>query len=249
MPLARAPRRPTQLLPAQGRPALITRPLMGQTAFRPRTQRPCAAPAMTRGGSTGTGRTLASTRRACPAPTSPSGNLALRSGNGRASCCSTAGSAKNSRPGSLSEAHAHGAVPLDQIEPTGISIAKIADGGYDAYLKSYAKAVRSYGHHVIIGFAHEMNGSWYPWGWTHVSPHTWVRAWQRVVTDFRSAGRGQRDLAVDREPRSGSGPVQRLLAGRFLRELGGDRRVLHRAAGHVRQRVQPRYGCRAPVHQ
>ena len=90
--------------------------------------------------------------------------------------------------GFAEQAHAHGAVPLDQIEPTGISIAKIADGGYDAYLKSYADAVRSYRHHVIIGFAHEMNGSWYPWGWTHVSPGTWVRAWQRVVTDFRSQG-------------------------------------------------------------
>jgi mannan endo-1,4-beta-mannosidase len=90
--------------------------------------------------------------------------------------------------GFAAQAHAHHAVPLDQIEPTGISIAKIADGGYDAYLKSYADAVRAYGHHVIIGFAHEMNGSWYPWGWTHVSPGTWVRAWQRVVTDFRSQG-------------------------------------------------------------
>ena len=86
------------------------------------------------------------------------------------------------------QAHAHHAVPLDQIEPTGISVAQIAAGRYDGYLKSYADAVRSYRHHVIIGFAHEMNGSWYSWGWTHVSPHTWVSAWRRVVTDFRSQG-------------------------------------------------------------
>jgi hypothetical protein len=84
------------------------------------------------------------------------------------------------------QAHAHGAVPLDQIEPTGISIAQVAAGRYDAYLKSYADEIRAYGHRVIIGFAHEMNGPWYAWGWTHVSPATWVRAWRRVVTDFRS---------------------------------------------------------------
>jgi len=88
--------------------------------------------------------------------------------------------------GFAQQAHAHGAVPLDQIQPTGISIAQIAAGRYDAYLKSYADEVRDYQHRVIIGFAHEMNGSWYPWGWTHVSQGTWVRAWRRVVTDFRS---------------------------------------------------------------
>ena len=83
------------------------------------------------------------------------------------------------------EAYRHGAMPLDQINPVGVSLAKIAAGRYDAYLKSYADEVRAFGHKVIIGFAHEMNGSWYPWGWTHVSPHTWVRAWRRVVTVFR----------------------------------------------------------------
>lgn len=86
------------------------------------------------------------------------------------------------------QAHAHGAVPLDQINPTGVSVAKIAAGRYDAYFRSYADEVRSYRHRVIIGFAHEMNGSWYPWGWTHVSPRTWVRAWRRVVTVFRRQG-------------------------------------------------------------
>jgi hypothetical protein len=86
------------------------------------------------------------------------------------------------------QAHAHRALPLDQINPVGASIAKIAAGRYDAYFKSYADEVRSYGHRVIIGFAHEMNGPWYPWGWTHVSPRTWVRAWRHVVKVFRRQG-------------------------------------------------------------
>ncbi len=86
------------------------------------------------------------------------------------------------------QAHAHHALPLDQIEPTGVSIRGIAAGRYDAYFKSYADEVRSYRHRVIIGFAHEMNGPWYPWGWTHVSPRTWVRAWRHVVRVFRGQG-------------------------------------------------------------
>ena len=90
--------------------------------------------------------------------------------------------------GFAEQAHAHHALPLDQINPLGASMRRIAAGRYDAYFRSYADEIRSYGHRVIIGFAHEMNGPWYPWGWTHVSPHTWVRAWRHVVRLFRRQG-------------------------------------------------------------
>jgi mannan endo-1,4-beta-mannosidase len=87
---------------------------------------------------------------------------------------------------------AHGAVPLVQIEPGSTSIAAIAAGAYDRYLESYANAVASYGaqtgHGVIIGFAHEPNGSWYPWGFKHVAPAAWVAAWRHIVTVFRQRG-------------------------------------------------------------
>jgi mannan endo-1,4-beta-mannosidase len=85
-------------------------------------------------------------------------------------------------------AHAHHALPLDQIEPTGVSISGIVRGRYDGYLRSYANEIRAYGHRVIVGFAHEANGTWYPWGWTHVSPRTWRRAWRHVVRIFRRQG-------------------------------------------------------------
>lgn len=85
-------------------------------------------------------------------------------------------------------AHAHGAVPLVQINPSGISLRAIAAGRYDRYLRSYATEVRAFGHPVVIGFAHEMNGSWYSWGYGHVSARTWVAAWRHVVTVFRRAG-------------------------------------------------------------
>ena len=58
----------------------------------------------------------------------------------------------------------HGAVPLVQMNPTGISLAAIASGHYDGYLSAYAEAVREYRHPVILGFGHEMNGDWYSWG-------------------------------------------------------------------------------------
>ena len=82
----------------------------------------------------------------------------------------------------------HGAVPLVQINPTGISLAAIASGKYDAYLSSYAEAVRSYRHPVILGFGHEMNGDWYSWGYRHTSPAVFVAAWRHIVTLFRRLG-------------------------------------------------------------
>jgi mannan endo-1,4-beta-mannosidase len=82
----------------------------------------------------------------------------------------------------------HGAVPLVQINPTGVSLPKIASGQYDTYLRSYAAAVRSYRHPVILSFGHEMNGDWYSWGYRHASPAAFVAAWRHIVTLFRAQG-------------------------------------------------------------
>jgi mannan endo-1,4-beta-mannosidase len=82
----------------------------------------------------------------------------------------------------------HGAVPLVQINPFGISLAAVAAGKYDSYLNAYARAVRSYGRRVILSFGHEMNGHWYSWGYTHTSPEVFVAAWRHIVTLFRMQG-------------------------------------------------------------
>jgi mannan endo-1,4-beta-mannosidase len=79
----------------------------------------------------------------------------------------------------------HGAVPLVQINPGGVSIQAIASGQYDSYWRSYASAVKAFGHRVIISFGHEMNGSWYSWGYKHTSPAVFVAAWRHIVTIFR----------------------------------------------------------------
>jgi hypothetical protein len=84
-------------------------------------------------------------------------------------------------PGSFArEALAHGAELIVQINPTDISLAKIASGRYDAYLHSYAEQLRAFGHPVVIG-----------WGAGHVPAATWVAAWRHVVTTIRSAGAHQ----------------------------------------------------------
>ena len=78
----------------------------------------------------------------------------------------------------------HHAVPLVQIDPTDISLAAIASGQYDAYLRSYAAAVKAFGHRVILSFGHEMNGHWYSWAHKHASPAMFVAAWRHIVSSL-----------------------------------------------------------------
>jgi hypothetical protein len=81
---------------------------------------------------------------------------------------------------------AAGAIPLIQLMPYDVSLASIANGDEDDWLRSYARAAAAYQRPVILGFAPEMNGSWYPWGDTHVSPAGYIAAWRHVVSVFRS---------------------------------------------------------------
>ena len=82
----------------------------------------------------------------------------------------------------------HGAVPLVQLDPKGISLAAIASGQYDSYLTAYAQAVRAYRHPVVLSFGHEMNGYWYSWGYQHTPSAVFVAAWRHIVTLFRALG-------------------------------------------------------------
>lgn len=82
----------------------------------------------------------------------------------------------------------HGQVPLVQMDPTGVSLAAIAAGRFDAYLSQYAVAVKSYRDPVILSFGHEMNGSWYSWGYTQTSPRVFVAAWRHIVKLFHNFG-------------------------------------------------------------
>jgi mannan endo-1,4-beta-mannosidase len=80
----------------------------------------------------------------------------------------------------------HGAIPLVQIDPSGISLSAVAAGDYDSYLSSYAAAVHAFRRRVILSFGHEMNGYWYSWGNRNTSPAVFVAAWRHIVKLFRS---------------------------------------------------------------
>jgi len=81
-----------------------------------------------------------------------------------------------------------GAVPLVQMDPDRVDLARIVSGRYDGYLSEYAEAVRAYRHPVILSFGHEMNGDWYSWGHGHTAPAEFVAAWRHIVTLFRALG-------------------------------------------------------------
>ncbi len=68
-----------------------------------------------------------------------------------------------------------------------VSLQDIAGGKYDSYIRSEAASAASYGGEVLLRFAHEMNGAWYPWGG---DPSAYVSAWRHYVDVFRAAGGG-----------------------------------------------------------
>lgn len=53
--------------------------------------------------------------------------------------------------------------PAAGVTQASYSNARIAGGAFDSYIRAYAQSVKSYGKPVTIRFAHEMNGTWYPW--------------------------------------------------------------------------------------
>ncbi len=106
--------------------------------------------------------------------------------------------------------HRHGLIPYVQIDPSFAKVAAIADGSQDTYLKSYADSVRDFGHAVVIGFGHEMNGTWYSWGYGQTPAATFVAAWRHIVTVFRAEGADNVTWlwTVNAQERPGSQPIR-----------------------------------------
>jgi mannan endo-1,4-beta-mannosidase len=105
--------------------------------------------------------------------------------------------------------HKHGVIPFVQIDPTFASVPGIIAGDYDIYLRTYADAVRNFGHPVVIGFGHEMNASWYSWGYGKLPASTFVAAWQHIVNLFRAQGADNVTwLWTLQADQAGTGPVQ-----------------------------------------
>jgi hypothetical protein len=69
------------------------------------------------------------------------------------------------------------------------SLSETIGGHWDRQYETVARSVVEYRSPVLIRFAHEMNGFWYPWGTTNGNePGQFVAAWKHVVDLFRAAG-------------------------------------------------------------
>lgn len=67
------------------------------------------------------------------------------------------------------------------------SLDNIINGDHDPYLRAWATAAKQYGGRVILRFAHEMNGYWFPWGYGRCTntPAKFKAAWRHVWDIFR----------------------------------------------------------------
>ncbi|MEA2159234.1 MAG: hypothetical protein QOD66_1614, partial [Solirubrobacteraceae bacterium] len=66
------------------------------------------------------------------------------------------------------------------------TLASIIGGQHDAYIRAWAQTLRSYARPVLLRFAQEMNGSWYPWseGVNGNAKGQFVAAWRHVHDVF-----------------------------------------------------------------
>jgi len=80
-----------------------------------------------------------------------------------------------------------GAFPVVQWDPH-VSLGAVASGRYDGYLRRTARAVAAFRCPLVLSLGHEMNGSWYSWGFTHTTPAVFIAAWRHVHDVFARAG-------------------------------------------------------------
>jgi mannan endo-1,4-beta-mannosidase len=99
----------------------------------------------------------------------------------------------------LAAAAAFGAEPVITWEPwrwsgtahppTPVSLADIAAGAFDGYIAQWGDALARWPHRVLLRFAHEFDGDWYPWGAAGgTTPQQYVAAWRHVHDALRARG-------------------------------------------------------------
>ena len=76
--------------------------------------------------------------------------------------------------------HTAGTTTLIVLEPRTQNMGKLAAGKYDSYLKKWAAADKALGLPIILSFAPESNGDWYPWGEGHVSAALYKKLFRHV---------------------------------------------------------------------
>lgn len=74
------------------------------------------------------------------------------------------------------------------LDPQG-SMRLVANGKYDRYIRSWARAVVRARKPVLIRPFHELGNPWYGWGTMHENPpEVQIAAWRHVVEIFRAEG-------------------------------------------------------------
>ena len=92
-----------------------------------------------------------------------------------------------------------GATPVITWEPwepalgadqSSIRMRSIAAGRHDRYVRRWARDILAFGTPVVLRFAHEVNGTWYPWspGVDGTTVRDAVSAWRRVHDIFERVG-------------------------------------------------------------
>lgn len=89
-----------------------------------------------------------------------------------------------------------GAIPLITWQPfsrggePGYLLDYISDGGWDTYIRKWAREARDFGRPILLRWGHEFNGYWYPWSVAANGrdPEKFIRAWRHVHDIFEEEG-------------------------------------------------------------
>lgn len=83
-----------------------------------------------------------------------------------------------------------GQTPADQTDQPKYRLADIINGSFDSYITAFAQGVAAAKWPVGLRFAHEMNGTWYPWSEKANGNKAgeYVAAWRHVHDLFQKAG-------------------------------------------------------------
>jgi mannan endo-1,4-beta-mannosidase len=114
-----------------------------------------------------------------------------------------------------------GATPFIQWNPRNAPLGQIAQGAFNSYVRHFARAVKSFGHQIVLSFGHEMNGTWYPWGRLHATPQQFIGAWRHIHAIF--ARKHVTNVTWSWDPSHGGAPASEWWPGsRYVDWIGID---------------------------
>jgi beta-mannanase len=91
---------------------------------------------------------------------------------------------------------ANGSTPLITWEPWLThelgTLEAISSGSYDGYVRQFFQSAKDWGGPILLRFAHEMNGNWYPWDGAHnggpTGPDKFKKAWLYIYNVKQAVG-------------------------------------------------------------